>query len=442
MAVGAAAAVIDVSVIVPVYNKGRYLPELLESLQRQTSDSFDVWLVDDGSTDGSETQCDKIAASDARFHVIHQENSGWPGKPRNVGIDASSGRYMFFADADDWCEPTLLADLVAYADEHASDIVLPSVVAEGHAWSSREPVMENAENVDLREAFLSLTPHKLFRRSYFEGLGLRFTEDKVPLEDGRLVAKAYVGGGRISRCGQNLGYHYMGRDGTNISYAPRDPAAHLGSLISICESAREAPEHSDEIIVDMYRRKLLRYLGPNFLPRLPDDLAEGYVRATAEFARRYIPAELESTLTAWTRLASRTARLDSLELSRALVQARVESAVPAERKDGHWFIGPVPADDVVNVRAKIKNLPAGPVRIVVKPDWVRAASPRLEVQGDAGSVVALAADLTPVEPVTEPGEVHACWGDLTVPVAYAGEEILSDGLRFGSRDGWLTVSPA
>lgn len=147
---------IDVSVIVPVFNKAPYLPELLDSLRRQTSGSFDVWLVDDGSTDGSENLCDEIAAADDRFHVIHQPNSGWPGRPRNVGIDVSESRYLFFADADDWCEPTLLADLVAFADEHVSDVVLPAVISEGHSYTAREPVYQSAVDLDPREAFLSL----------------------------------------------------------------------------------------------------------------------------------------------------------------------------------------------------------------------------------------------------------------------------------------------
>jgi glycosyltransferase involved in cell wall biosynthesis len=82
VAVRIAAAVTDVSVIVPVFNKGPYLPELIESLRRQTSDSFEVWLVDDGSTDGSERLCDETADADEHFHVIHQPNSGWPGRPR------------------------------------------------------------------------------------------------------------------------------------------------------------------------------------------------------------------------------------------------------------------------------------------------------------------------------------------------------------------------
>ena len=173
------------------------------------------------------------------------------------------------------CEPTLLADLVAFADAHRSDVVLPAVLSEGHTYTTREPVLENAVDVDPREAFLTLTPHKLFRRSYFDGLGLRFTEEKVPLEDGQLVARAYVGGGRISRCGERIGYHYMGREGTNISYEPRDPSAHGNSVATIMDSARRLPEHADEIIVDLYRRKLLRYLGPRYLPDMPADLQSG-----------------------------------------------------------------------------------------------------------------------------------------------------------------------
>ena len=55
------------------------------------------------------------------------------------------------------------------------------------------------------------------------------------------MARAYVGGGRISRCGERIGYHYMGREGTNISYEPRDPSAHGNSVATIMDSARRLP---------------------------------------------------------------------------------------------------------------------------------------------------------------------------------------------------------
>lgn len=433
---------VDVSVIVPVFNKGPYLPELIGSLRRQTSLSFDVWLIDDGSDDGSERICDEAAAADPRFHVIHQENSGWPGRPRNVGIEASDSRYLFFADADDWCEPTLLSDLVGFADEHASDVVLPAVLSEGHAYAAREPVMTNAIDLDPQEAFLSLTPHKLFRRTYYEGLGLRFTEEKVPLEDGQLVAQAYVGGGRISRFGERLGYHYMGREGTNISYAPRDPGAHSHSIATIMRSVRQLPsEVADEIIVDMYRRKMLRYLGPNYLPRMTEDRQRGWVLGTAAIAEHFIPMQLEATLTAWPRLASRTARLREPELSVALAHARLEGAVPAERVNGHWFIGPVTVDDIVGVKVRGKKVISRGVRVVCRPEWVSVRSPRLEivVGSDRYPLVEM---MRPTLSVPSAGPVVAAWDDVVVPVEYDGEDCLHQGLRLRADGGRLVAGPA
>ena len=79
-----------VSVVVPVYNPGRYLDDLLASLARQSmpADEFEVVFVDDGSTDGSQLRLDELEASSANVRVIHIPNSGWPGRPRNVGIEA------------------------------------------------------------------------------------------------------------------------------------------------------------------------------------------------------------------------------------------------------------------------------------------------------------------------------------------------------------------
>ncbi len=433
---------LDVSVIVPVFNKAPYLPELIASLRRQTSPSFDVWLIDDGSTDGSEHICDEAVAADGRFQVIHQENSGWPGRPRNVGIAASQSRYLFFADADDWCEPTLLSDLVGFADEHASDVVLPAVAADTHAWGAREPVLSNAVDLDLREAFLSLTPHKLFRRDYFEALDLRFTEEKVPLEDGQLVARAYVGGGRISRFGERLGYHWMGREGTNISYSPRDPAAHAHSVATIMRSVRQLPSDlGNEINLDMYRRKMLRYLGPNYLPRMTEDRQQGWVLGTAGIAEHYIPVDLEATLVAWPRLASRTARLREPDLSVALAQARLEGAVPAERVNNHWFIGPVVVDDLFTVRVRAEKVVSRGVRVVCRPDWVSVRSPRLEVVV-GGQRYPLVEMMVPTLPIPAEGRVIAAWDDVEVPVEFDGEDCLHQGLLLRERSGILVAGPA
>lgn len=89
-----------VSIIVPVYNPGEYLIPCLQSLCDQSYKNLEIILVDDGSTDGSGAVCDEFARRDDRIKVIHQKNAG-VSAARNGGLDAASGRYVFFLDSDD-----------------------------------------------------------------------------------------------------------------------------------------------------------------------------------------------------------------------------------------------------------------------------------------------------------------------------------------------------
>lgn len=93
-----------ISVIIPLYNVEAYLPKCIESVQLQTYTNLEIILVDDGSTDGSSAICDTFAQTDARIKVIHKENGG-VSDARNTGLDAASGKYMFFVDSDDYIGP-------------------------------------------------------------------------------------------------------------------------------------------------------------------------------------------------------------------------------------------------------------------------------------------------------------------------------------------------
>lgn len=89
-----------VSIIIPVYNAKPYLEDCLRTAVSQSYPELEIILVDDGSTDGSGTECDEIAATDARCRVFHQENKG-VSAARNLGISMARGDYLFFMDADD-----------------------------------------------------------------------------------------------------------------------------------------------------------------------------------------------------------------------------------------------------------------------------------------------------------------------------------------------------
>lgn len=92
------------SVIVPVYNAESFLSRCLDSLLRQTYPHLEIICVNDGSTDGSAVILDEYAAKDSRVKVMHQENAG-VSVARNRGLDAATGEFATFVDADDWVEP-------------------------------------------------------------------------------------------------------------------------------------------------------------------------------------------------------------------------------------------------------------------------------------------------------------------------------------------------
>ena len=99
-----------VSIIVPVYNVKPYLNRCVDSLLGQSYQNMELLLVDDGSTDGSETLCDEYAAQDARVRVLHKKNGGL-SDARNAGVDAAKGEYLSFVDGDDWVSPYYIENL-------------------------------------------------------------------------------------------------------------------------------------------------------------------------------------------------------------------------------------------------------------------------------------------------------------------------------------------
>ena len=74
-----------ISIIIPVFNAEKYLTECLDSVRGQTLEDVEILCVNDGSTDQSGTICDRYAAEDPRFRVIHQKNAG-QSAARNRGL--------------------------------------------------------------------------------------------------------------------------------------------------------------------------------------------------------------------------------------------------------------------------------------------------------------------------------------------------------------------
>lgn len=112
-----------VSVVVPVYNAEKYLPEAIEDLQRQTLRDAEFIFVDDGSTDSSLSILQSAAEKDSRIRIFHQEHK-YAGVARNLGISVARGKWFIALDADDRFEPDLLKAAVKKGEKFDAQIVI------------------------------------------------------------------------------------------------------------------------------------------------------------------------------------------------------------------------------------------------------------------------------------------------------------------------------
>ena len=123
----------NISIVIPVYNKAEYLDQCLATLLQQDFSSFEILCVDDGSTDGSGAICDEWTAKDSRVHVVHQTNSGVT-VARREGVAQACGRYVMFVDADDGLLPGALQTMYdAISQSGADEVVAPFRTYQGAA---------------------------------------------------------------------------------------------------------------------------------------------------------------------------------------------------------------------------------------------------------------------------------------------------------------------
>ena len=111
-----------VSIIVPVYNAEKYIMRCADSIIKQTHSDFEVFLVNDGSTDNSLEICNRIAEIDTRFHVLNKKNGG-AASARNFALPYIKGEYTTFLDADDCLAKSFLEYMLQATESGEYDII-------------------------------------------------------------------------------------------------------------------------------------------------------------------------------------------------------------------------------------------------------------------------------------------------------------------------------
>ena len=150
---------IVISIVIPVYNKEKYMDDLFQCLLSQTFEEFECILIDDGSTDASGEICDKVACIDKRFEVIHIPNSG-VSHARNVGIDASCGEYITFIDADDRIPNNYLENLYETIIESGVDLSICTITKIWHSGKKKKIQLPGSGTFDISELLLNFADYQ------------------------------------------------------------------------------------------------------------------------------------------------------------------------------------------------------------------------------------------------------------------------------------------
>lgn len=139
---------VKVSAIVPVYNASKYIRECLESLLYQSFDDIEIICVNDGSVDNSSEILNEYANLDKRIKIINNIENVGVTKSRNIGLDASLGKYIFFIDSDDWIGLDFIRELYEVACDFNVDAVFGAMTL---VWEGRSVKKLNRINEGIYE---------------------------------------------------------------------------------------------------------------------------------------------------------------------------------------------------------------------------------------------------------------------------------------------------
>ncbi|MFF2325743.1 MULTISPECIES: glycosyltransferase family 2 protein [unclassified Streptomyces] len=269
---------VKVSVVIPVYNPGEYIEDCISSLLRQSlpDDEYEAIFVDDGSTDATPARLDEIAAAYPNVHVIHQESSGWSGKPRNVGTDAARGEFVMYVDNDDWLGDEALERMYNYGVANEADVIIGKMAGKGRPVPV-ELFRTNRPRAHVSDAPLmdSLTPHKMFRKEFLQSKGIRFREGRRRLEDHVFVVETYLRASNVSVLSDYLCYYHIKReDASNAGFQRFDPVGYYKNLreaLDIVEQYTEPGRLRDSMYRRWLRNEMVERLRGKRLLQLPED---------------------------------------------------------------------------------------------------------------------------------------------------------------------------
>lgn len=207
-----------ISIIMPIYNMQKYLPDALNSAINQTHKNIEILCVDDGSTDNSYQILNEFALKDRRIKIIHFDKNQSTGFARNYALKKARGKYIMFLDPDDWYEPDTCEQAFKQISKYKNDFVIFN--AYEYNENTKIKILKNltdrfkhvpdithikSEQIPVCVTRIYSAWNKIYKRSFLSKNNIYFTET-VSGEDQPFTILCFFQANSFSICEKPLYY--------------------------------------------------------------------------------------------------------------------------------------------------------------------------------------------------------------------------------------------
>lgn len=278
---------VDISIIVPIYNASKYLDKCLNSLVNQTKKELEFILVNDGSTDNSESIIKSY--NDDRIRYFKRSNHGI-GNTRNFGISKSNSKYIMFLDSDDYLEKDACEILFKKIDKDNLDLVICDFY-KGIKDQFEEIKINEFNNTSLQNnprllLDINLAPwNKIYRSDLIKNNNIKFIEN-LKYEDAPFVVLSLLKARKIGKVNKPLLYYIIHK---NSETTIRDEKIFdIIKIIDIIRDYSKEYEWTKEVIDEMTIQILVNY---NIQQREIQDkkMRDKFINQTFSYFEKNIP---------------------------------------------------------------------------------------------------------------------------------------------------------
>ncbi|GAA1710332.1 hypothetical protein GCM10009809_03340 [Isoptericola hypogeus] len=343
-----AAAGLKVSVVVPAYQPGDGIRRVVDSLAAQTmpQDEFEVVIVDDGSPDDTWDRLQRIRDERPNVRIERIENSGWPSRPRNVGLGLARGEYVLFMDHDDEIFPDGLRASYEYATAHHADVLSPKELKTSDPHWGLGNFTANIPNALPRRginALLPMMPHKLYRRDFLLEHGIRFPEGRrMYWEDVYFNVACFKHAEVVSILSDTPVYLWHATDQNNsATYGPWEDEFwdKLGALFDFIDRTLDTDDVAEARrtqLLHQYRLRVISRIDGWLRSGTHPDRVDHVVDRALAIVEKYVPEEWDADLPAQVRPQAWLLRRRRVDLLRELQQIDA-SVTGTSTVDAIWW---------------------------------------------------------------------------------------------------------